>query len=265
MSRTLSVPFAFWIVLLSVFSALIIASIFSALDPSILDGSKPSLSTYISMFYGQAFLIVPVLIFLTRKQLPIIESLRINPISKEVTIATIFLSIGGMILADEINILVDMVIPAPDSFLQLEALLTPDNPLSLLLLIVTIVFLAPIGEELLFRGFLQKHLEMAWGDITKAILLSSLFFAAIHFNPYWLIQIYLLGVLLGYIAWQTQSVISSIIFHVIINASSLIFTFLGESAESFLLWHGHINPIILLIGAYFFWIGLKQLKIIKVI
>ena len=40
-----------------------------------------------------------------------------------------------MILADEINILVDMVIPAPDSFLQLEALLTPDNPLSLLLLI----------------------------------------------------------------------------------------------------------------------------------
>ena len=85
MSRTLSVPFAFWIVLLSVFSALIIASIFSALDPSILDGSKPSLSTYISMFFGQAFLIVPVLIFLTRKQLPIIESLRINPISKEVT------------------------------------------------------------------------------------------------------------------------------------------------------------------------------------
>ena len=265
MNRTLSVPFAFWIVLLSVFSALIIASIFSALDPSILDGSKPGLSTYISMFFGQAFLIVPVLIYLNRKKLSVVESLRINSISKQVLISIILLSIGAMIIADEIIILVDIVIPAPDSFLQLEALLTPDNPLSMLLLIITIVLLAPIGEELLFRGFLQKHLETSWGDITKAILLSSLFFAAIHFNPYWLIQIYLLGVLLGYIAWQTQSVISSIIFHVIINASSLIFTFLGESAESALLWHGHINPIILLFGVYLFWIGLKQIKIIKVV
>jgi hypothetical protein len=217
------------------------------------------------MFVGQAFLIVPVLILLNRKQLSIIESLRLNAISKQVIVATILLSIGAMIIADEINILVDMVIPAPDSFLQLEALLTPDNPISMFLLIITIVLLAPIGEELLFRGFLQKYLEIAWGDITKAILLSSLFFAAIHFNPYWLIQIYLLGVLLGYIAWQTQSVVSSIIFHVIINASSLIFTFLGEPAESALIWRGHINPIILLLGTYLFWIGLKQMKIVRVL
>jgi hypothetical protein len=217
------------------------------------------------MFVGQAFLIVPVLIFLNRKQLSIIESLRLNTISKQVIIATILLSIGAMIIADEINILVDMVIPAPDSFLQLEALLTPENPISMFLLIITIVLLAPIGEELLFRGFLQKYLEIAWGDITKAILLSSLFFAAIHFNPYWLIQIYLLGVLLGYIAWQTQSVVSSIIFHVIINASSLLFTFLGETAESALIWRGHINPIILLLGTYLFWIGLKQMKIVRVV
>jgi len=217
------------------------------------------------MFVGQAFLIVPVLILLNRKQLSIIESLRLNAISKQVIISTILLSIGAMIIADEINILVDMVIPAPDSFLQLEALLTPENPISMFLLIITIVLLAPIGEELLFRGFLQKYLEIAWGDITKAILLSSLFFAAIHFNPYWLIQIYLLGVLLGYIAWQTQSVVSSIIFHIIINASSLLFTFLGESAESALIWRGHINPIILLLGIYLFWIGLKQMKIVRVV
>ena len=102
-------------------------------------------------------------------------------------------------ISDEINILVDMVIPMPDSFLKVEAMMTPDNPLSLVLLILTVVILAPIGEEILFRGFLQKYLENAWGDITRAILFSSLFFAAIHFNPYWIIQIYFLGVLLGYL------------------------------------------------------------------
>ena len=165
-----------------------------------------------------------------------------------------------MVISDEINILVDKIIPAPESFLQLEAMLTPENPLSMIILIITIVILAPVGEELLFRGFLQKFLENQWGDVTKAILISSLFFAAIHFNPYWLIQIYFLGVLLGYIAWKTSSVIPAIIFHMVINGSSLLFTRLGEPIESILLWNGHVNPLILILGGYCFFIGIKQIQ-----
>ena len=136
MNRTLSVRFAFMIVFLSVISALIIGSLFSALDPSILSGTKPGLSTYIAMFVGQGFLIMPVLFFLIRKKISIAESLRLNPVSGKVFFTTIILSIGAMILSDEINILVDMIIPMPESFLQVEAMLTPDNPLSLFLLIV---------------------------------------------------------------------------------------------------------------------------------
>ena len=138
MSRTLTVPVAFLIVILSVFSALIIASIFSAMDPSILDGTTPSLSTYISMFVGQSFLIVPVLIYLNKKGAPIFESLRLKIISKKTAIATLILSLGAMVISDEINILVDKIIPAPESFLQLEAMLTPENPLSMIILIITI-------------------------------------------------------------------------------------------------------------------------------
>ncbi len=260
MNQTLSVKFAFGIVFISVLSALIIGSIFGALDPSILTGSKPGLSTYFAMFVGQGFLAVPVVVYLVRKKYPLFESLRFNPVSKNTAYATLLLSLGAMVISDEINILVDMVIPMPDSFLQVEAMLKPDNSLSLVLLIFTIVILAPIGEEILFRGFLQKYLENAWGDITRAILFSSLFFAAIHFNPYWMIQIYFLGVLLGYLAWKTDSVIPCIIFHVIINSTSLLFTYLGDSFESLILWHGHLNPLLLVLGGYLFWIGLKQLK-----
>ena len=260
MNQTLSVKFAFGIVFISVLSALIIGSIFGALDPSIITGAKPGLSTYFAMFVGQGFLAVPVIVYLVRKKYPLFESLRFNPVSKNTAYATLLLSLGAMVISDEINILVDMVIPMPDSFLQVEAMLKPDNSLSLVLLIFTVVILAPIGEEILFRGFLQKYLENAWGDITRAILFSSLFFAAIHFNPYWMIQIYFLGVLLGYLAWKTDSVIPCIIFHVIINSTSLLFTYLGDSFESLILWHGHLNPLLLVLGGYLFWIGFKQLK-----
>ena len=260
MNQTLSVRFIFGMVLLSVLSALIIGSIFGAMDPSILSGASPGLATYCAMFIGQSFLIVPVLFYLKRKKIDLIGSFRLNFVSRDVIYTTFFISIGAMILSDELNILVGMIIPIPDSFLQIEALLKPQNPLSLIILIITIVIIAPIGEELLFRGFLQKGLEKAWNDVTRAILFSSLFFAVIHFNPFWIIQIYFLGVLLGFLAWKTNSIIPCIIFHIIINATSLFFTSIEDTIEPIIFWNGHINPILIFIGGLSFWYGFRRLN-----
>ena len=87
------------------------------------------------MFVGQSFLIVPVLIYLNKKGAPILDSLRINIISKKTASAALILSLGAMVISDEINILIEKIIPAPESFLQLEALLTPENPISMIILI----------------------------------------------------------------------------------------------------------------------------------
>ena len=260
MKQTLSVRFLFVMVLLSVLSALIAGSIFGTMDLSILSGANPGLTTYLAMFIGQGFLIVPVFFYLKRKKFNLIDSFRLNVVSKEIIYTTFFISIGAMILSDELNILIGMIIPIPDSFLQIETLLKPEEPFSLALLIITIVIIAPIGEEFLFRGFLQTGLEKAWNDVTKAILFSSLFFAVIHFNPFWIIQIYVLGVLLGFLAWKTNSIIPCIIFHVIINATSLLFTSIEDNIEPIIFWNGHINPILIFIGGISFWYGFKRLN-----
>ena len=75
-----------------------------------------------------------------------------------------------------------------------------------------------------------------------------------------MIQIYFLGVLLGFLAWRTQSVFPCIVFHIIINGASLLFTSMGDSAESILLWNGHIHPVLLIMGVGLFGYGLQQLK-----
>ena len=111
----------------------------------------------------------------------------------------------------------------------------------------------------MFRGFLQHYLENTWKDVTRAILVSSLFFAFIHFNPYWIIQIYLLGILLGYLAWKTQSVLPSIIFHICINGTSLFLTTFDDYVEHIILWNGHIHPIIILFGIVAFSFGFKNI------
>lgn len=260
MSKTISLNQAFGIVAISVLFSLSIGLFLSALDFSFLGEKTPRLSTYISIFLGQALLVVPIIIFLKNRRLTLSKAFRINRVSKKIIFSTILLSFGAMLLSNEISILLEKIIPIPDSFLKLEEVFNPESSISLFLLFLTVVIIAPFGEELVFRGFLQQYLESFWGDITKAILVSSLFFAVIHFNPFWFIQIYFLGVLLGYLCWKTKSVVPSIIFHVIINGSSMLFSILGSDAEKIIMWNSHINPLLLIFGIVFLITGIKQLQ-----
>jgi membrane protease YdiL (CAAX protease family) len=261
MNRTLTVRSAFGIVLFSVLSALIVSGLFSAPDSSTTADSVPALSTYLAMFIGQAFLIIPCLAYLNWKRLPLTTYLRLRPLPLNRLAGTIILSIGSIILIEEINILTGLVLPVPDeSFLGWETMLNPSNPLSMAFLIGTIVILAPVGEEILFRGFLQTFLESAWRDVTKAVLFTSLFFAVIHFNPYWVVQIYLLGILLGYLTWRTGSILASIVFHILVNGTSLLLNHSVDRLEDLLLWHGHVTPLLLLLGGGLFYVGYKQLQ-----
>ena len=75
-----------------------------------------------------------------------------------------------------------------------------------------------------------------------------------------LTAMYFIGLLLGYLSWLTKSIYPSILMHMAINGTSMLFIFLGENAENALLWKGHINPLLLILGAYTFWFSLKNMQ-----
>ena len=259
MSRILSVPFAFGIIIFSFLCSLLIAGIFSALDPTLLSGEDLGIFSYLALFFAQIFLVGPIALFLFKNGYKLSDNFRFKSVSRNLLFYSLTLSFGVVLISSELNIIIDSIFPLPDSFLNLDSLLSPENPFSLILVFLTVVVVAPIGEEMVFRGFLQRFLETSWGDITRAILVSSLFFTLIHFNPYWAIQIYLMGLILGYLSWLTKSIYPSILLHMSINGTSMLFIFLGEGAENSLLWKGHINPILLGLGIFTAWYGLKNL------
>ena len=85
------------------------------------------------------------------------------------------------------------------------------------------------------------------GDITRAVILSSLSWALIHANPYWAVQIFIMGIIIGFLAWRTNSIFPGIIVHVVNNLMSLIF--INSEMDSVIDWYltgNHVNPIILL-------------------
>ena len=170
------------------------------------------------------------------------------------------MSIGLTFLSDELDRIIQIFIPPPDYILDLNGTLQPETTSGFILLFVAVVIIAPFGEELLFRGFLQHFLEKYWKDITKAVLVTSLLFAFIHMNSYWFIQIYLLGIFLGYLSWKCGSIIPSLILHSINNAAAILLSFTEIDVESFYLWKGHLSPIIILVALYLFFYGFRGIN-----
>jgi len=122
---------AFGIVILSLLaSGFIAAMLLLGLQPFV----NPELVTSLSIFLGEAFLFLPVFIFLYGKQVNIREVFRLKPISSSVIQATIILSFGITFVVDELDRLIGIILPPPDFYLDLIGNVRMENPLALFIL-----------------------------------------------------------------------------------------------------------------------------------
>lgn len=89
--------------------------------------------------------------------------------------------------------------------------------------ILTAVVLAPVFEEMLFRGLILQSARQKWGA-TAAILLSAALFGLVHFPimPQ-MLNAFVMGVMMGYIYVLTDSLLSVIIIHAVNNALAFLF------------------------------------------
>ena len=85
------------------------------------------------------------------------------------------------------------------------------------------LIIAPIGEELFFRGFIFKRLRRS-NELYKSIIISSICFSLIHLPNYSnIIPTLILGILCAYILFRTKNIIYPIIFHFLYNLLSILF------------------------------------------
>jgi len=91
------------------------------------------------------------------------------------------------------------------------------------LAILIVVVLWPMVEEILFRGLLfgalRKWLTPAWTIVITAVL-----FATIHGDPYFLVPLVAVGILLGWVRHRTGSVWFSVVIHILNNALAFAFS-----------------------------------------
>ena len=95
---------------------------------------------------------------------------------------------------------------------------------------LTVAIFAPIFEEWMCRGMVLR------GLLTKmkpgwAIVVSALFFAVIHANPWQALNAFMIGLVMGYVYYKTGSLILTMIIHFVNNGTSVVLSHLDSMKD----------------------------------
>ena len=82
--------------------------------------------------------------------------------------------------------------------------------------------LAPLAEELVFRGAVLRALLRWKSNPWVGIVISALLFALIHANPVQMPHAFLVGLLLGWMYYRTDSIVPGVVFHWVNNTVAYV-------------------------------------------
>ena len=132
-----------------------------------------------------------------------------SEVSLGVLVRTAVLIFGSMYV---FNVTLDWL-PLPD--LMEDTFMDMGNePLGVL----SMALVAPLVEEMVFRGAIQGYLMRRCSNPWTAIVVSALVFGVIHMNPVQVVYATLLGLVLGWIYYRTRSLLPVIVGHVLNNS-----------------------------------------------
>lgn len=125
--------------------------------------------------------------------------------------------------------IINSKIPLPDFLMQYEdntndiitAMLSTTYDYEFYINILIIAIIPAIGEEWIFRGLIQKHLEIVFKKPYLAIIISAFIFSAIHLQFQGFIPRFILGGLLGLIYYWSKNLWIPILAHFFNNAAQV--------------------------------------------
>lgn len=107
-----------------------------------------------------------------------------------------------------------------------EQFLKMDSVNDLLLNLLVVALIPAIGEEMLFRGAIQKTIIEWTGNIHKGIWISAIVFSFFHFQFYGFLPRMMMGAMLGYMMVWNGSVLLPAAAHFTNNAAAVVLSYL---------------------------------------
>lgn len=139
--------------------------------------------------------------------------------------------LGLQILLSEVGIFTERIIPMNDFWIKaFNSML--GNGFATWKVILGVAVIAPITEEIVFRGMILKGFLKHY-SVRKSIILSALLFGLAHMNPWQFVSAFAAGIILGWWYVKTGSIITTIFGHALNNGMIFIIEAIGLSIPGY--------------------------------
>lgn len=131
------------------------------------------------------------------------------------------------------------------------------NPLEQAAVLVAVVVLAPLAEELLFRGVLVRGLNERLGIIATAVI-SGFIFSAYHLDPVGFLPRFEIGIVLALVVWKSGSLWPVIAAHMANNALAMALMAAKVQDDDVPWWVRALCLVVFVAAVAWFWWRPKQ-------
>ncbi len=165
--------------------------------------------------------LVPIFVLSRQPGLSLVQDFGLVAISTKTVLLSGAMGVASLLPMSLLGALSVRITEPDPSWIEYMTENMPSNAVELILALITVSIIAPLAEEIIFRGLLHRLLKRTWG-IPHAFAISSLVFAIIHFQPWFLLGLVGVGLLLAFVYEATGSVLAAVVCHMVYNAFSLI-------------------------------------------
>lgn len=107
-----------------------------------------------------------------------------------------------------------------------DAFLSDNSVVGLIINLFVLALLPALGEEMVFRGFIQPRFQVILKNSHWAIFVTAFLFSAIHLQFYGFLPRFVLGVIFGYFFLWTGNLWTAIWAHFLNNATAVVISFM---------------------------------------
>lgn len=186
--------------------------------------SQETLILVVSLIYYVPFMLLPVALFVWKSGNR--NQLRPEPVRFGVMIRIIVIAIAAVMISQDASVFWYAFWQKLGLNVFVDSYVRPANSLELTLSVITAAVVAPVCEELLFRGVILPAWESRGAK--RAVMVTAVLFAILHGSVLGLPGQLLGGFLLGLLVLWTDSIYAGLIFHSVYNAAGVIMNYISS-------------------------------------